>query len=286
MATAQVIAFPTSPESVLERFETYLLARRGLAQSTVVLLTGFIRRAIPEIGTNPTHDQVEIYIARKRRAGTSYANLVNAIKSLEYFMLFLGNPIRLGRPRKPEPIPPEPLSEAEVAILLSHARTLRQRCIIALLAYTGLRNRELRALRIRDIDIPNQLVHVENGKGSKSRIVCIAGAACKLLLAYMRERAGNPDDLLFLTVRRKTKLADQDLRKIVRETARDAGLGKRVWPHLMRHTLASNMLHRGANLLSIKEQLGHAYLATTMIYLHASKDRLSAEYRMFCPSYL
>jgi len=61
---------------------------------------------------------------------------------------------------------------------------------------------------------------------------------------------------------------------------------KRVYPHLLRHSLATNLLHRGAHLLAIKEQLGHAFVETTMIYVHSNADHTQMQYRMYAPSYL
>ncbi len=286
MATAQCIPFPTETDAVLERFEVFLLARRGLAQTTVNLNVGFIRRALPVLGPNPSHDEVELYVARLRRAGASYATMSNTIKALRHFTAFLGRPLDLAYGRKPVAVLPPVLTEAEVAVLLATAPTLREKTILGLLAYSGVRNSELCALRVCDVDAANQLISVQRGKGSKGRTVCISGAVVDLVSRYLKERGGAPEALLFVTVRHGHPLAQQDLRKIVRVNARRAGLEKRVFPHLMRHSLATNMLHRGANPLSIKEQLGHAHITTTMIYLHASKDRLAAEYRMFAPSYL
>jgi site-specific recombinase XerD len=76
------------------------------------------------------------------------------------------------------------------------------------------------------------------------------------------------------------------VRKLVHKAAARAGLTKRVWPHLLRHSLATNMLHRGAHLLAIKEQLGHAFDETTMIYVHSSPEHAQLQYRMYAPSYL
>jgi len=106
------------------------------------------------------------------------------------------------------------------------------------------------------------------------------------LVEYLEWRKGGPDDLLFVTRRNHFILATQDVRKITRTAALRAGMTKRVHPHLFRHSLASNMLHRGAGLLAIKEQLGHRFIETTLLYLHANKDRLQDNYRQYCPSYV
>jgi integrase/recombinase XerD len=116
--------------------------------------------------------------------------------------------------------------------------------------------------------------------------VNLTPACVSVLLDYLNERKGTHSERLFLTVRNHNPFAPQDLRKLIRSTAKRAKITKRVYPHLMRHSLATNMLHRGANLLAIKEQLGHAFIETTMVYIHSAPERMRMEYRMFAPSYL
>jgi len=89
-----------------------------------------------------------------------------------------------------------------------------------------------------------------------------------------------------VTIQKGHPYGTQDLRKLVHVVAKRAGIQKRVWPHLFRHSLATNMLVRGAHILAIKEQLGHAFVETTMVYLHAAPIAMQAQYRFFAPSYL
>lgn len=91
---------------------------------------------------------------------------------------------------------------------------------------------------------------------------------------------------MFLTARRKLPLEPHDLRKLLKVIAKRAKITKRVHPHILRHSLATNLIARGTGILAGKEQLGHVYIATTMRYLHSAPARLQEEYRMHCPSYL
>lgn len=270
----------------LQRFSIHLYAKCGFAETTVELLTGFIRRAAPIIGMNPTHIEVEGYLAYLRMTGMSYAMIANLITALNRYMEFLGSPILLKRPRKPRSLIISTLSEAEIAIIIAHAPTIREKAILTMLAYSGMRNQELCSLLIRDLEISTQMVIIETAKGQAKRKICISGRCLEVLSEYMKTRNSGPDSLLFVTVRHHHKLDTQDLRKIIRVSAKRANIKKRVYPHIFRHSLATNMLHRGANLLTIKEQLGHAYIETTMIYLHSTQERLQADYRSFSPSYL
>jgi site-specific recombinase XerD len=275
-----------SIESVLARFARHLHARRGLCEVTVHNYVSAIRRLAPVIGIEPTPIAIEREIQRMHKAGASYSHIVNTSIALEAYCAFFGRPIKLGRPKKPRHLVRGTLSEAEVTLLIAAARSLRERAMIATLAYAGLRNRELCRLRIRDVDLGSHTLHIQATKTQKDRYAYIAAPCVGLLAEYMRERDGQPGDLLFVCLRSGQPYAQQNLRKMIRAAAKRADLKKRVYPQLLRHSLATNLLHRGAHLLAIKEQLGHAFVETTMIYVHSSPEHAQLQYRMFAPSYL
>jgi integrase/recombinase XerD len=220
------------------------------------------------------------------RSGASYSHIVNTSIALEAWCAFLGSPIKLGRPRKPRRLVHGTLSEAEITLLIAAARSLRERAMIATLAYAGLRNRELCRLQIGDVDLGGQILHIRATKTMKDRYAHIAAPCVSLLAEYIRERGGHPESNLFVCLRSGDPYSQQSLRKMIRNAARRAGLTKRVYPHLLRHSLATNLLHRGAHLLAIKEQLGHSFVETTMVYVHSSPEHTQMQYRMHAPSYL
>ncbi len=282
----------TSPNTKLERkldgFAEYLCARRGLAEATIADYLGTIRRLYPAIGLRPSHSVLDAFIVRMRKSGASYSHVVNTSLALERYTEFIGNPIQLGRPKKPKRMIRGTLSEAEITLMLAACRNVREKAILSLLAYSGLRNKELCALKIADVDVASQLVHVHGGKGQKDRDAAITPACAGVLVKYLhRDRPGaEPDEPLFVTIEKRHPYATQDLRKLVHVVAKRAGMAKRVWPHLFRHSLATNMLIRGAHILAIKEQLGHAFVETTMVYLHAVPTAMQGQYRFYAPSYL
>lgn len=273
-------------DQLLYNYETWLYTHTKVANSTVALYKGHIKRAINLIGSSPTQATVDLYIANLRRKGCNFGYISGVISSIEKFADSLGIIVRVTRPPKKKFLPPETLSEAEIAIILYSTKTLREKAILSLLAYTGIRNTEFCNLKIQDIDIANGSIHVEEGKGNKDRTIGISGECLKVIMEYLKDRNGGSEDLLFLTYRNHLPLEPQDIRKIVRVVAKRAGFKKRVWPHLFRHSLATNMIDRGAHLLTIKDQLGHAFLDTTMTYIHRSKKALLNDYRQFAPSYL
>lgn len=280
------MASRNSLETPLSRFSRHLYARRGLSEVTVHNYVSAIRRLASIIGLEPTAKVIERHIEGMHKSGASYSHIVNTSLALEAYCAFRRRPIKLGRPKKPRHLVRGTLSEAEITLLIAAARTLRERAMIASLAYAGLRNRELCRLRIEDVDLSGQTLHIRATKTQKDRYTHVAPPCVSVLAEYMRERGGQPGDLLFVCIRSGRPYTQQNLRKMIRTSARRANLKKRVYPHLLRHSLATNLLHRGAHLLAIKEQLGHAFVETTMIYIHSAPEHTQMQYRMHAPSYL
>lgn len=288
MATNESAPSKTKREKKLQSFAEYLCARRGLTECTIAGYVNAIRRLSLTIGLNPDHHALDLLIVRMRTAGASYSHVVNTSLALERYTEFIGNPIRLGRPKKPRPLIRYTLSEAEITLMIAACRTVREKTLLSLLAYSGLRNKELCGLKIGDLDIGSQVIHVRRGKGQKDRDASIAAPCAGLVVEYLhRDRLGaGPAEPLFVTLQHGNPYRPQDLRKLVHVAAKRAHIAKQVHPHLFRHSLATNMLIRGAHILAIKEQLGHAFVETTMIYLHAVPVAMQAQYWFFAPSYL
>ncbi|HWQ55156.1 MAG TPA: tyrosine-type recombinase/integrase [Bryobacteraceae bacterium] len=288
MITAASNPTNTKLERKLEAFAEYLCALRGLTECTILGYVSAIRRLYPTIGLNPAHQVLDSLIVKVREAGASYSHVVNTSLALERYTEFIGNPIRLGRPKKPKRMIGGTLCEAEITLMLAATRNIREKAILTSLAYSGLRNKELCGLRIADVDVASQVIHVHRGKGLKDLDASIAAPCAGVVLEYLhRDRPGaGPEEPLFVTLQKGNPYRPQDFRTLVHVVAKRAGISKRVHPHLFRHSLATNMLIRGAHILAIKEQLGHAFVETTMVYLHAAPIAMQAQYRFFAPSYL
>ena len=270
----------------IEAFKVHLLIMKGIGKKTIDNYRKIVVKSLREMGTTePTHQQVQQRVAWTFGQGYSYFHITNVIRAMEAYMAFIGNPIKFGRPKKPKTIVKDGMTEAEVAIILAASKNTREKAILAVLAYTGIRNQELCDLRLRDVDLAHNLVRVLNGKGSKGRTVCMSGDCTHVLLQYLAKYPRTPDEYLFTTMRARTQYSTWALRRLVKRVVARTGFDKRVHPHLFRHSLASNMLARGANLLTIKEQLGHSFIETTMIYIKSRQQRVQSEYQMFTPSY-
>lgn len=289
MADNKLTKLSPEIEAVLRKYADYLLARCSLQETTIGNYLGTIKRLLMITGPNPSPDQIYAYYAGLRREGISYAYATYITVGMERFMEMQGTPIKLGRIPKPRRLLKHVLSEAEITLLINAAGVNKRiRAILAVLAFSGARNEELTKLLIDDVDIGQNTIHI-SGKGAKDRKACITGTCMEAVIEYLQERKAAkamPTDPLFVTHRHGYPLQMQDVRKLVRAYAKKAGLNRRVYPHLLRHSLATNLLKRGMGLLTIRDQLGHEFLASTTTYLHTTVEDLKSEYRRNAPCYM
>lgn len=212
------------------------------------------------------------------------------------------NPARLVRaPRRERDLPgylTRERADALFELLMRDARTrgtavaVRRWALVELVYSCGLRLAEVQALDVGDVDLSGRSVRAL-GKGDKERIVPLGSRAVKALNAYMATRtdlatsSGEPrrrgeggeprpmraDVPLFLSVR-GGRLSRRQIQRTVTEALRLAAGGERLSTHSLRHTFATHLLDGGADLVSVKEMLGHASLSTTRVYTHTSVERL------------
>jgi integrase/recombinase XerD len=268
-------------------FAGWLLVNKGLKRSTIGLYCKMIIKVLSNIETVvPSSRQLQDHIIRMHMDRYSSNYIRNVIMAMELYMEHLGCPVKFGRPKKDDRVVKDTLSEAEISIIISACKNVRERAVICLLAYSGARNQEICNVKLSDIDFGNNFIRILDGKGGKSRIVNISGECVKILLEYLARYPRGGSDYLFTTIRKNEQYTTWSLRRMIKGITSRTPIRKKVYPHLFRHSLACNMLFRGANLLTIKEQLGHSFIETTMIYVKSRADRVSAEYRMFTPSYI
>jgi integrase/recombinase XerD len=272
------------------RFNSHLIVERGIGSICAASYSGSVKRFVKATGIEqPTKDDVINYLMGFYTANKSYSHITNTTLALERYMEFLGTPIKLGRPHKPKRIVVGTLTEAEIARMFSVCRNIRERALLGILAYTGIRNLELCNLPVKDIDFQNNTVFIKGGKGQKDGIVCISSDCLAVIKEYLQEYPRKDDETLFCTIARNKKhdrLHTSAIRKFIKQLAKRAGIQKRVWPHLFRHSLAMNMLMKGCDIYSIREQLRHSYISTTFIYIHSNPKIMQNKYQVFCPSYM
>ena len=271
----------------LKDFAEYLLVKIGLRKITIEGYIKVVRKLLRGIGTiYPSHDQIYKFLVWMHGQNYSYSYLHNTITMIEKYMNFIGNPIQLGRQRKPKTIVKNTLSEGEITKIIFNTKSIRERAILALLSYSGIRNKELCNLRVNDVDFGNNTLRIIEGKEYKDRIVYITGECTKLLVEYLTHYSRGNSDYLFTTIRRNNKYHGNDLRKLCRVVTERAKINKRVFPYLFRHSLAMNMLNRGASILLVKDQFGHVFVESTMVYVNSSGYGIKNEYQKYAPSYI
>lgn len=184
----------------------------------------------------------------------------------------------------------EELERLFQSVDLQKIQGLRDKAILETLYATGLRVSELAGLNRNQIDL-ERLEFLIQGKGRKNRIVFLSQRAAEAIKSYLKMRDDNFEPL-FLNYRRSRKIQDISLgekrrlstvmvERLVRNYARKAGIIKKVTPHVLRHSFATELLINGADIRSVQEMLGHASITTTQIYTHLTNKRLKEVHQKF-----
>lgn len=161
----------------------------------------------------------------------------------------------------------------------------RDTLILELLYSTGLRVSELVNIKIKDINMNDKVIKVL-GKGSKERIVLYNNHTALALKRYLDDgyNVFNKSNSGYLILNKSgNKLSDRYIRNIINKLVRKAGLNVKISPHTIRHTFATDMLEEGADLVTVKELLGHESLNTTSIYTHITNEQIRKTYNMAHP---
>ena len=288
----------------LREFLAALQTERGASPHTLaayrrdlVGFTAFLSRRGRAIGAVRLGDLSE-YLAELRRRGLgarSAARHLSAVRGLYRFLLAAGEIRRdptehLESPRPPRRLP-RTLSVEDAAALvespdLSAPEGLRDRAMLELLYASGLRASECLALRLEDLNIAAGYV-TATGKGNRQRLVPVGAQALKWVERYTLTsrpafvKRGDPGALFVNRYGRP--LSRQALWMMIKRAGRRAGVRSTVSPHTLRHSFASHLLERGADLRSVQAMLGHADIATTQIYTHLPSSAVRAMYRKFHP---
>jgi integrase/recombinase XerC len=274
--------------TAVDRFLLHLDRERNASAHTIRAygqdIAQFADHLRSQVGREPRpedadHLSVRGFLAALHAGGIRRVSAARKLASLRTFFRYLCREGILERnpaaailsPRLERRIPGH-LDEAEAAALLdvpgADDASLRARALLELLYATGIRCAELVGLDLSEVDLDARMVRVL-GKGRKERVVPFGTQALAALRAYLpaRARMTPRTDALFVN-RRGGRLTDRSVRTILADRVRAAALAKRVSPHALRHSFATHLLGRGADLRTIQELLGHASLSTTQRYTH------------------
>jgi tyrosine recombinase XerC len=278
-------------ERYIEKFIRYLEIEKNYSAHTILNYRLDLADFAKFLGETAV-EKVDYLTLRKYLAHLKEKNVTNRtvnrhLSSLRSFFRFLtreglvkANPIlSLSSPKQEKHLPLF-LTEEEVvklidAVLPKDERGLRDRAVLETFYSTGMRISELSGLTRDDVDFIGGIIKVM-GKGKKERLVPIGDKALSALRDYLEKRKKDSDSIFLNKSGRR--ITTRGVRNIVDKYIRLAGIRHGVSPHTLRHSFATHLLNRGADLRSVQELLGHANLSTTQIYTHLTTDKLKSVY--------
>lgn len=291
----------------IEGFILHLATERGLSTNYQLL----VRRVLEALASwleqeKEIQDTASVntqhladYLARRKKDGLAASSARVELVVIKIFFRWLaGRGKRTGDPAEPLLPPrqekhlPETLNEADARKLVESitgnaALDRRDRAMLELFYASGLRLSELVGARLENLSLEEGWIRV-TGKGAKTRLCPVGGAAKEALAAYLEHarpvlvKPKKTQSHVFLS-ERGTALTRERVWQIVKNRAEQAGMDSRVYPHLLRHSFATHLLNNGADLRVIQEMLGHADISTTQIYTHVDQKRLKQVHRQFHP---
>jgi integrase/recombinase XerD len=276
---------PSWLQDLLKRTDEEMVLR-GFTRETRRLYLAHVRRfyehRIAEArlgGRAPSLDpvsegpEVRDWLLLLLREGRSHAysnQALSAIRFLHRRVLMAPAPVaEIPRAKRKKALP-KVLSRSEIKRFLEALSSLKHRVIAMVLYSAGLRVGEVARLKVEDIDSERGDIHVRQGKGRKDRYVMLSPLVLQTLREYVRVE--RPHTWLFPAGHRRDRhVTSRTIQRAVSRAARDAGIEKRVTPHVLRHTFATHLLEAGTDLRYIQELLGHSTINTTVIYTHVAK---------------
>ena len=287
----------------VERFLKYLDTGKGFSPHTVEAYRSDISKLTEYIETvkRPSswadigRSEIRGFLGFLVEAGYASSSIGRNLAALRSFFRFLcrqgvldSNPaVGISAPKGEKKLPRFlTIREMETVLETPHADdvlTLRNYAIVELFYSTGIRLSELVGLRVSSVDLSGKSLKVR-GKGKKERMLPVGHKAALSLRRYLKERTKGIDasEPLFVSVRGDA-LSARQVQRIVGKVLSAVALRKGFTPHAIRHTFATHLLEKGADILSVKELLGHSSLSSTQIYTHLTVERLKEIYEKAHP---
>lgn len=290
---------------LLDQFLHYLVVEKGLSRNTIEAYSHGLNRFLDHLRKKGIREwakvskfEVRAFLLFLKRQGLSTKSVVRNLVAIRTFFKFLiqeglleFNPVEELESPKVAKTLPKILSLKEVEQLLEQPNPqtplgMRDRAMLELLYATGMRVSELTQLPTHQINLEGGYVLVY-GKGSKERIVPLGKEAMKWVDLYLRtarEKLAKGRESPTLFINRSGKgMSRQRFWKNLKAYGQRAGIRKRITPHLLRHSFASHLLERGADLRSVQMMLGHVDISTTQIYTHVTGERLKKVHQRYHP---
>ena len=290
---------------LLGLFLDFLSIEKGLSKNTLLAYGRDLRRYLGFLGKRElvsleavNRKEIMDYLLKERDRGLNPSSVARELVAIRMFHRFLADEGRiredvtdaLEAPKLWKHLP-ECLSIQEMESLLEapdlrEPQGVRDQACLELMYATGLRASELAGLKVGHLNFELSYVRVI-GKGEKERIVPMGLSAKKSVKRYLDQVRPQwvkqrPEDALFVS-RLGKKLSRVSVWHLLKKYASGAGIRKKVYPHILRHSFATHLLENGADLRVVQELLGHSDISTTQIYTHIEKSRLKKIHHQFHP---
>jgi integrase/recombinase XerD len=282
---------------MIQEFLAFLQSERGLSQHTIDAYRRDVDALLQHAKKSPlevSSDDILMFLQTLQKKGYASSSICRMLIAVKVFFRFLSKEgmipqdisAHLETPKIWQLLP-EVLQESEVEALLQQpspqdAMGARDGAILELLYATGMRVSELCNLGLHDVH--DAFVKVR-GKGKKERLIPVGHKAMQAIdhyLTHFRGEVREDNGPLFVSLRGK-RISRITVWKQVKEYAAKAGIAKTISPHTLRHSFATHLLERGADLRLIQDMLGHEDIGTTDRYTHVSGGRLREAFRKFHP---
>jgi integrase/recombinase XerD len=224
---------------------------------------------------------MEDYLLDQKKRGISSASRSRSVYILRSFYNYCikkdlvdKNIAALLEPVKVKQKERDFLTEEEFEALVAAIKQPVIKTVVQTLFYTGGRISEITSLKLDEVDLKERVIHIIEGKGGKDRDIPINDKLYKILQNYI-ENIREADSDRFFALERTGKVSPTYVNRLINEAVDEIGLEKEVSAHVLRHSFGTNLLEKGASVVSIQKLLGHASLAVTTRYLHQDMSKLS-----------
>lgn len=286
---------------MIEKFLTYLAYEKSYSVHTVeayhgdlITVLNYLNDAFDSDLENASHQFLRTWMVDALQSGSSPSTIRRRVSALKSFYKWrkktygiLADPtVKLVIPKMPSRLPvfleEEALNLDQLDQLFDDSyEGVRDRAIVELFYHTGIRTAELRGLKMDSVDFEQSAIKVV-GKRNKERIVPVGKPMIDTLRLYRQIRFDLPniqDKTHFFLTQKGKKLYAKLVYRIVNDYLSSISSIEKKSPHVLRHTFATHMLNKGADINAIKELLGHSSLAATQVYTHTSVEQLIKVYR-------
>lgn len=287
-----------------EAFNDYLKVEKGLSQNSILSYNQDLKKYINHLASSGITEPSKVtskdisnllFDLRGKISVSSISRMLSTIKSFHKFLvrekIISTNPVEFIESPKLEKKIPSFFTFEEINRILKEPNLknyhgVRDRAILELMYATGLRVSEASFLKISDMNFELGFIKCK-GKGSKERLVPLGKVAEGFLQKYIAQARpkflGKKVSQYLFLAQGGRRLSRQSIWKMIKKIVRLCGIRKRASPHTLRHSFATHLLERGADLRSVQEMLGHSSIITTQIYTHINQTRLKEIHGKYHP---